>query len=93
MRMSLRELAPRSMQTATRGGFGRVAAGVVIACFAGAILSCGGGDGPSGPGDTSKGALAVSANVAGAAIFLNGVDTGKTTDATLSDLDAGSYTV
>ncbi len=93
MRLSSWRCVPSRNNFTPPGGFARAAAVVAPLLLAIAILSCGGGDSPSGPGDTAKGAIAVSANVSGAAIALNGVDTGKTTDATLSDLDAGSYVV
>ncbi len=55
------------------------------------LVSCG-DDGPTDP-PVTKGSIEVTANVTGASIFLNGADTGKTTDATLSDLEPGTYTV
>jgi hypothetical protein len=43
--------------------------------------------------ETGTGAITVTSNYDGASIFLDGVDTGETTPATLTELDPGDYAV
>ncbi len=64
----------------------------LLALFLLSLVSCG-DDSSTDPVDPTTGSIAVSANVAGASILVGGVDSGKTTDATLSDLDPGTYIV
>ncbi|NNE08238.1 MAG: PEGA domain-containing protein [Gemmatimonadetes bacterium] len=54
--------------------------------------SCGGGGGTD-PDPPTKGSIQVNSNVDGAAISLNGIPRGETTDAKLSGLEPGIYTV
>lgn len=54
--------------------------------------SCGGGGGTD-PVQPTKGSIQVDTNIDGAAISLNGVARGETTDAKLSELEPGVYTV
>jgi len=64
----------------------------LLALFLLSLVSCG-DDSSTDPVEPTTGSIAVSANVAGGSILVGGVDSGKTTDATLSDLDPGTYTV
>lgn len=72
--------------------FARGALVAVLVLLIASWMSCG-DDSSTDPSGPTKGSISVTANVAGAAIFLNGSATGKTTDATLGDLDPGTYTV
>ena len=73
----------------------RIVGGARVAFLAFLLLSwisCG-DDSPTDPPASTKGSIEVTANVAGAAIFLDGADTGEVTDATLDNLAPGTYTV
>ncbi len=64
---------------------------VLLVVLSLAVWSCGGSS--TDPDPPTKGSIQVDTNVDGAAITLNGVARGETTDAKLSNLDPGIYTV
>ena len=85
--------APSVAPKAKKGGFpwliGALAAGGGVAV---AVLA-GGKKGDSGPPSPQFGAIQVNSNPTGARIFLNGSDTGKSTNSALTDISPGTYAI
>ena len=77
-----------------------IVGGIAIAGGLGAALLLGGGNEDPGPSPTptptptpTTGSFQINSNPDGATILLNGNDTGRTTNATLTDLSPGSYLI
>jgi hypothetical protein len=76
-----------------------IVGGVLLAGGVGAALLLGGGGSEPGPGPgpgpvtPTTGTIQVSSNPSGAAVFLDGADTGRVTPTTLSDVTPGSHNV
>ena len=75
-----------------------IVGGIVVAGGIGAALLLGGGSEEPGPSPTptpnpTTGSLQINSQPSGAAIFMDGNDTGMMTNATITDLSPGSYQV
>ena len=73
-----------------------IVGGLVLAGGLGAALLLGGGSEEPGPSPTptpTTGSLQINSQPSGATIFLDGSDTGRTTNATLTDLSPGSHAI
>ncbi|NOR14631.1 MAG: PEGA domain-containing protein, partial [Candidatus Aminicenantes bacterium] len=75
-----------------------IVGGIALAGGLGAALLLGGGSKDPGPSPTptptpTTGSFQINSNPDGATILLNGNDTGRTTNATLTDLSPGSYVI
>ncbi len=67
-----------------------VLGGIVLAASAGAVLLLKGGAGEEGQ---TTGSIQVNSTPQGASVYLDGTDTGETTNSTLTDVSPGSHTV
>jgi hypothetical protein len=76
-------------------GFPFLVVGIVLGggVAAAALLSKKGGGGGSSTPVSTVGTIQVNSNPTGAKVFLDGADTGKTTNCTLTDISPGSHTV
>ena len=73
-----------------------IVGGIALAGGLGAALLLGGGNEEPGPSPTptpTTGSFQINSNPDGATILLNGNDTGRTTNATITDLSPGSYVI
>jgi hypothetical protein len=69
-----------------------VLGGIALAAGTGAVLLSKGGAAEEGPGATT-GSIQVSSTPQGASIYLDGTDTGQTTNSTLTNVSPGSHAV